>query len=258
MMNLFLTLLVALYARKSSAHGGLANYTVGDTWYRGYDPDTPAEEQLGQPWMIQRSWASIDPIFSVADAGLACNTPAVAPPSHIPISAGANLTAVYWYWLHPVGPMTVWLAACGDAADPYASCADVVDVNALSFFKIWERGLLEGTLAEGSWYQKSFQHWDGSPDLWPVAIPASLRSGTYMVRHEIMSLHIANKPQFYPECAHLNVTGTGDALPAEEKYYARFPGVYSMSNPSINIDVYSEAMKDVKNYTIPGPPVWRG
>ncbi|KAK7983295.1 hypothetical protein PG989_010697 [Apiospora arundinis] len=253
MKSLFLLLLAALHAKISGAHGGLVNYTVGDTWYRGYNPDTPAEDQLGQPWMVQRSWASIDPIFSVADAGLACNAPAAAPPSHIPIAAGANLTAVYWYWLHPVGPMTVWLAACGGG-----SCADVANVNALSFFKIWEGGLLEGTLAEGAWYQKAFQRWDGSPDLWPVPIPASLRPGAYVVRHEIMSLHIANKPQFYPECAHLNVTGTGDALPVDEKYYAKFPGVYSMSDPSINIDVYSEAMKDVTNYTIPGPPVWRG
>ncbi|KAK8121755.1 hypothetical protein PG984_010425 [Apiospora sp. TS-2023a] len=253
MMSVLPLFLAALNAGLCSAHGGLANYTVGDTWYRGYNPDTPANEQLGQPWMVQRSWASIDPIFSVTDAGLACNNPAVAPPSYIPIVAGANLTAVYWYWLHPVGPMSVWLAACGDGA---SSSCEGVDVNALSFFKIWEGGLLEGTLAEGSWYQKAFQHWDGSPDLWPVTIPASLRPGAYVVRHEIMSLHIANKPQFYPECAHLNITGTGDAIPAETKYYAKFPGAYSMDGPSINIDVYSEAMKDVTNYTIPGPPVW--
>ncbi|KAK8064461.1 hypothetical protein PG994_007099 [Apiospora phragmitis] len=277
MIPILISSLLVLGARLSSAHGGLVNYTVGDIWYRGYDPDTPAEDQLGQPWMVQRSWASIDPIFSVTDAGLACNTPAVAPPSYIPIAAGANLTAVYWYWLHPVGPMTVWLAACGNSDSPDASCADIADVNALSFFKIWEGGLIDGTLAEGSWYQKAFQRWDGTPDLWPVTIPASLRPGTYVVRHEITSLHIANKPQFYPECAHLRVTrGTGDgALPTDGKYYVQFPGAYSMSDPSINIDIYSDAMKNVTVccphhmlvcvdllMTIelynPGPPVWMG
>lgn len=83
--------------------------------------------------MTQRIWASIDPIFFINDTGLACNTPGTAPPSYIPIAAGENLTAVYWWWLHPVGPMSVWLAECGE------SCVDV-DVNKLDFFKIWEAG----------------------------------------------------------------------------------------------------------------------
>lgn len=83
--------------------------------------------------MTQRTWASIDPIFFINDTGLACNTPGTAPPSYIPIAAGENITAVYWWWLHPVGPMSVWLAECGE------SCEDV-DVNKLDFFKISEAG----------------------------------------------------------------------------------------------------------------------
>lgn len=31
-----LLLLASLLAPLVAAHGGLANYTVGDTWYRGY------------------------------------------------------------------------------------------------------------------------------------------------------------------------------------------------------------------------------
>ncbi|KAI0002346.1 lytic polysaccharide monooxygenase [Xylariaceae sp. FL0662B] len=232
------------------AHGGLANYTVGDVWYRGYSPDEPLEDQAGQPWMIQRIWASIDPIFFVNDTGLACNNPGTAPSSYIPITAGDNLTAVYWYWLHPVGPMSVWLAECGE------SCDDV-DVNDLSFFKIWQAGLLEGNLAEGMWYQKQFQKWDGEPCLWPATIPATIRPGLYVVRHEILSIHIADKPQFYPECAHLNITGTGTASPSPE-YFAKFPGAYDENDPSVKIDIYSEDMKQVTNYTIAGPPVWEG
>jgi hypothetical protein len=83
--------------------------------------------------MIQRIWASIEPINGVNESGLACNTPGTAPPSYIPITAGQDLTAVYWWWLHPVGPMSVWLADCGE------SCEDV-DVNKIDFFKIWEAG----------------------------------------------------------------------------------------------------------------------
>ncbi|KAI0893577.1 glycoside hydrolase family 61 protein [Annulohypoxylon nitens] len=245
-------IIVALVSLASSvaAHGGLANYTVGDTWYRGYSPDDPLVEQEGQPWMVQRVWASIDPIFFVNDTGLACNNPGTAPPSYIPIAAGDNITAVYWYWLHPYGPMSAWLADCG------GSCENV-NVNDLNFFKIWEAGLLEGNIIEGIWYQKKFQNWDGSPDLWPVTIPATIKPGLYIIRHEILSIHIENRPQFYPECAHLNITGTGTAVPSPE-YFAKFPGSYKEDDPSIRIDIYSDDMKTATNYTIPGPPVWNG
>ncbi|KAK7753070.1 hypothetical protein SLS62_005020 [Diatrype stigma] len=175
----------AFLVRLIRAHGGLANYTVGETWYRGYDPDEPKEEQVGQDWMVQRVWDSIDPIFFVNESGLACNDPGTPPSSYIPIEAGQDLTAVYWYWLHPVGPMSVWLAECD------GPCEDA-DVNQLDFFKIWEAGLLDGTLEEGMWYQKQFQNWDGTPDLWPVTIPSTIKPGLYVIRHEIMSIHVAN------------------------------------------------------------------
>ncbi|KAL2151202.1 hypothetical protein VTH82DRAFT_6300 [Thermothelomyces myriococcoides] len=254
-MALQLLASLALLSVPAVAHGGLANYTVGDTWYRGYDPDLPPEVQLNQTWMIQRQWATIDPIFTVSEPYLACNNPGTAPPSYIPIRAGENITAVYWYWLHAIGPMSVWLARCGDAPD--ADCR-AVDVNQLGWFKIWEAGLLEGpNLAEGLWYQKDFQRWDGSPSLWPVTIPEKLKSGTYIIRHEILSLHVALKPQFYPECAHLNITGGGDLLPPEEAL-VRFPGVYKEDDPSIFIDVYSEENANRTDYTVPGGPIWEG
>ncbi|KAI1810789.1 lytic polysaccharide monooxygenase [Poronia punctata] len=246
----FLSALALALVGRTVAHGGLSNYTVGETWYRGYDPDQPLSDQEGKPWMVQRIWASIDPIFTVNETGLACNNPATAPPSYIPITAGDNLTAVYWWWLHPVGPMSVWLAACGE------SCRHV-DVNELDFFKIWEAGLLDGNVPEGIWYQRQFQNWDGSPDMWPVTIPATLRPGLYVVRHEILSIHIANKPQFYPECAHLNISGTGSRFPSN-RYLVKFPGAYAEDDPSIFIDIYTDKMKNTTNYTIAGPPVWDG
>ncbi|KAL2174812.1 glycoside hydrolase family 61 protein [Thermothelomyces heterothallicus CBS 202.75] len=235
-MALQLLASLALLSVPALAHGGLANYTVGDTWYRGYDPNLPPETQLNQTWMIQRQWVTIDPIFTVSEPYLACNNPGAPPPSYIPIRAGDNITAVYWYWLHAIGPMSVWLARCGDT--PAADCRDV-DVN---------RGL---------WYQKDFQRWDGSPSLWPVTIPKGLKSGTYIIRHEILSLHVPLKPQFHPECAHLNITGGGDLLPSEETL-VRFPGVYEEDDPSIFIDVYSEENANRTDYTVPGGPIWEG
>ncbi|KAK1752973.1 glycoside hydrolase family 61 protein [Echria macrotheca] len=237
----------------AAAHGGLANYTVDGTWYRGFDPSEQSTEQIGQPWMVQRVWSTIDPVFSVSSPFLACNTPGTPSPgmSSIPIRVGDILTAIYWYWLHPVGPMSVWLAPC-----PTGSCADV-DVNQIGWFKIWEAGLLEGNLVEGTWYQKQFQKWDGEPDEWPVVIPRILKPGMYLVRHEILSIHVEEKPQFYPECAHLNITKEDDngVLPPDG-FWKRFPGAYEEDDPSIKINIYAEKYQNTTNYTIPGGPIW--
>jgi len=80
-------------------------------------------------------------------------------------------------------------------------------------------------LAEATWYQKAFQRWDGAPCEWPITIPAALKPGKYLIRHEIISIHVANKPQWYPECGNLNVIGNGDKIPSKEWYY-KFPGAY--------------------------------
>jgi len=336
-----LAVLATLVAvRPTVAHGGLANYTVGDTWYRGYvflcsalfkissrtlrvvdyvavhyevvyttrysvldevvlyttkwpvyyevvvcalqrgllynvvyllqrttvytlqsdtlskqstnffyenrfDPSEPFSEQVSQPWTVQRQWNTIDPIFSITDPFLACNNPGTPPVSYIPIRAGENLTAVYWFWLHPVGPMSVWLTPCGNLA------CEEVDVNEAKWFKVWEAGLLEGpNLAEGVWYQKQFQKWDGSPALWPVTIPANLKRARYIVRHEILSIHVEMRPQFYPQCAHLLVLGEEDTKegkgmpPEKSEYWKKFPGVYEQGDESIFIDIYKEEYKN--------------
>lgn len=247
------SLLLALSATvigSARAHGGCTNYTVGDTWYRGYTPDAPLSDQEGKPWQVQRKWVTIDPIFSVDDKGLACNNPGTRAFAYMPIEAGQNITAVYYYWLHPYGPMSVWLTPCGETCD-------TVDVNEAEWFKIWESGLLSGPVATGQWYQREFQTWDGTPDLWSVTIPESLKPGLYIVRHEILSIHIADKPQFYPECANLNVTGRGGFLPPAE-YMKKFPGAYSADDPSIKIDLYTDEAANTYNYTIPGGRVWPG
>lgn len=224
-----------------------------------YSPYDPPEWQDGQPWLINRKWTSINPVFQPDNMSIACNAPGDPAPASIPINAGDNITAIYYYWLHTVGPMIVWMADChGPCSSFNASEGD--------WFKIAEEGLISGTVTTGMWYQRQFQEWDGSPCLWPETIPKSLKPGNYLIRHEIIALHIANKPQWYPECAHLVVSGNGTSVPSKE-YYAKLPGVWSMdrmlslsrkelrhanggAEPEINIDVYSDA---VRNQTVSLP-----
>jgi hypothetical protein len=202
------------------------------TFRTSYDPFGDQATQDSAPWMVQRKWITNNPIFETNNISLSCNTPGTPARAYIPITAGQNITAVYGYWVHTVGPMIVWLAYCANEAND----CHTFESSVADWFKIGERGLLEGTIEEGTWFQKSFSVWDGSPSLWPETVPKNLRPGRYLVRHEIISLHSANKPQFYPECAHLDISGSGREFPGK-KYMAKIPGVWSMDREFA--DVYS-------------------
>lgn len=250
-MKRVLASVAGLLAQRVAAHGGCLNYTVGDTWYPGYDPYDDHASQDAAPWMPQRSWVTVDPIFETANASLSCNFPGRPARAYISITAGSNITAVYGPWVHTVGPMIAWMAHC-----PNDDCF-TAESSTLDWFKIGQKGLEGGTIELGDWFQKTFSRWDGSPNLWSETVPKSLKGGRYLVRHEIISLHSANKPQFYAECANLEVQGEGAEYP-EEKYMAKFPGVWSMDQPEINIDVYAPGVSNSTVYHIPGPPVWTG
>ena len=66
-------------------------------------------------WMPQRKWISNNPIFETTNSSLSCNTPGTPARAYIPIRAGENITAVYAYWVHTVGPMIAWMAYCDNA-----------------------------------------------------------------------------------------------------------------------------------------------
>ncbi|KAJ7270119.1 glycosyl hydrolase family 61-domain-containing protein [Mycena haematopus] len=95
---------------------------------------------------------------------------------------------------------------------------------------------------------------------WTVKIPSSLKSGQYMIRHELAAVHNPKNsdpttgPQLYIACIQLNVENGGNvSLP---------PGVqakslYSPNGDFANMDVYSGSF-DFAKVAIPGPAVWDG
>ncbi|KAF7670891.1 glycoside hydrolase family 61 protein [Alternaria burnsii] len=251
MWNLFASIAVFL-AHHVSAHGGALNYTVGKTWYPGYDPYGDEAMQDAASWMPQRKWISNNPIFETTNSSLSCNTPGTPARAYIPIRAGENITAAYAYWVHTVGPMIAWMAYCDNADN---DCTTFSSETA-DWFKIGEKGLLNGSIETGEWFQKAFSMWDGSPSLWSERVPVGLQAGRYLVRHEIISLHSANKPQFYPECAHLEVSNDGKGVIPSKEYMVKIPGVWNMDQPEINIDIYSPEISTKTVYIIPGPPIW--
>jgi lytic cellulose monooxygenase (C1-hydroxylating) len=127
-----------------------------------------------------------------------------------PIPAPCNET-----WGHEWGPITAYMAACN------GPCEDV-DVNDGKpiWFKIYEAGLVNGTAGGGFWEQMRLHNGEA----WSVKIPEKLKAGNYLIRHEVIAVHV-QPHQFYMECAQLEVTGYGTTAPNDEDLVA-FPGAY--------------------------------
>lgn len=91
-----------------------------------------------------------------------------------------------------------------------------------------------------------------------VTIPSDIKPGTYVVRHEIISLHNAlnddyikkvSGAQFYPQCAKVKVIGNGTATPPGLK----FPGLYKWDEIGILVNIFYRA----NEYISPGPPLYK-
>lgn len=243
-MKLSISVLVLGGLSLVAGHGGVLEYKFGSSWYFGWKPYNPAAYQTPN---IQREWDTYNPIQDPTVSYLPCNTAGTPGALTASVAAGTKVTAYWNVWPHVIGPVIVWMAACP------GSC-NTTSPSGSAWFKIDQSGLLSGTLSKGVWGMANLVANNNS---WTSTIPATLAPGNYLLRHELIAIHTSNAPQWYPECAQLVVTGSGTATPSAS-YLAAIPGVYSMSDPEINIDIYSNANADVTTYTIPGPAVWTG
>lgn len=168
-------------------------------------------------------------------------------------------------------------------ADCQGPC-DQWDGSGKRWFKIFEAGY-DPIGRPGSYHEGEPSEISTSDRWWHVemvrngvnvTVPATLKPGNYLIRHEVINIE-ANL-QLYPECAQLEVSGDGDAVPQEE-YLVEFPGAYKAEDPGIWIagQVYSQLGHSTfvsssrnplwsvrlgtnmffnQNYTMPGPKVW--
>ena len=87
-----------------------------------------------------------------------------------------------------------------------------------------------------------------------VTLPSTLAPGNYIMRHEIIALHLAvtlGGAEFYPSCTQLRVGGsqTGGPQPSE---LVSLPGAYKDNDPGIfDPNVFNPGA----TYTFPGPPI---
>ncbi|KAK3326847.1 glycosyl hydrolase family 61-domain-containing protein [Apodospora peruviana] len=136
----------------------------------------------------------------MTSADMACNTPHTPIPSAIAeVRAGSTVTFHCTRWLYShKGPISAWMA-------PYKGSVDKVNVNKLQFFKIGE----EAVDSKGVW--GTVKLLDSTNGTWMTTIPADIKSGNYIIRHELIALHFALDtnpgcewspigPQFYMHC----------------------------------------------------------
>ncbi|KAL0957121.1 hypothetical protein HGRIS_003214 [Hohenbuehelia grisea] len=225
------------------AHGGVLYYSNGGSWYDGFKAyNSPSGQST-----IQRPWATYNPIVDANDPTLACNNDGTNPSGQLTatVAAGSKITAFWNEWPHDTGPMLVYLAKC-----PGSTCTGV-NSNTLSWFKIDHSGLLSGTVAAGTWASGQMIAQNNS---WTTTIPSTVPPGAYLIRHETIALHLL-PAQFYPECAQIQITGSGSRAPLASEL-TTFPGGYKSSDPGLSVDLYGQAAKTQTTYVIPGPPLY--
>ncbi|KAF2636742.1 hypothetical protein P280DRAFT_501017 [Massarina eburnea CBS 473.64] len=236
----------ALLLATASAHGGVGTYYIGSTAYQGWQPYNSASGQS----TIQRQYSTFDPILvaGISTVNIRCNNAGILGTGPIgTVAAGGTIKAHWTQWTHRPTSVMVYMAKC-----PSSGC-NSWDGSGKVWFKIDEKGLVSGTQNAGKWAGDTIL----DTLEWTSTVPAGLTAGDYLVRHELLAVHQANNPQFYPECAQFTITGSGASSPAAD-YLVSFPGAYSASDPGIDFNIDSDAAKTATTYIVPGPSIWPG
>lgn len=245
--------LLLLGAAQVAAHG-FVQYIIADgVQYRGYDPgfryQDPPPRVPG--WYANNTDIGFVAPQSFGDPDIICHKSARPGEEHVRVRAGSNVTLRWLTWPEShVGPILDYLAPCPDSG-----CAgDALDKTQLAFVKLAQSGLKPGVAPDTDWLRAwVVDDFIRAGFEWVVTIPRDIRSGYYVLRHEIIALHgawDANGAQAYPQCINLNVTDGGDT---EVAGGASPTGFYDAEDPGIRFSVYSGAT----TYPFPGPPLWR-
>jgi hypothetical protein len=85
-----------------------------------------------------------------------------------------------------------------------------------------------------------------------VTLPTQVAPGDYLIRNEIIALHLAQTlggAEFYPSCTQVRIGGSQTGTPNQT---VLFPGAYNDNDPGIfDPNIYNNGAP----YTFPGPPV---
>ncbi|KAF7368732.1 hypothetical protein MVEN_00198000 [Mycena venus] len=239
---LFLPLLAVPYV---SAHGFVHKVWIGTKTYLG---NTPNAEPTNS---IVRQIDSVDPVKGADNPNVNCGNDAQLAGDIADANPGDNMSFLWTggdlsTWPHNIGPMLTYMASCGST-----DCTTFNSTNA-KWFKIAQIGRIPGD-SDGTWFQNRLFANAGVPA--NVTLPATLAPGNYIIRHEIIALHLATSPggaEFYPSCSQIRVGGSQTGAPTDDELVS-LPGAYSDNDPGILVPNVFDTPPPP--YTFPGPPI---
>jgi hypothetical protein len=228
-----------------SAHGYVQNVILNGNTFTAFLPFQDNYDPKPSPKRITRHIPDDGPVTDFNSKSIVCNVGAQdasqRTTSHGAVPAGGDVTFRWDRWpTDHHGPVTTYMASCGTDCSNFDATGNV-------WFKIDQLGLVSGTTDTGTWASDVLIANNIS---WTVTIPPKLKSGAYLIRHEILALHSAGAPQFYPHCSQLVVTGSGTATPSSSELVA-IPGIYK-NDQSTMINIWNNGQT---KYTIAGPAV---
>ncbi|KDR84237.1 hypothetical protein GALMADRAFT_236924 [Galerina marginata CBS 339.88] len=221
-----------------------AHFTMQYIWNQGVD------QGLNN---FIRITPSNNPVTDVTSTDLTCNVNGLTGTGVNTLSIPAGRTITFEWHQHaqrtgedPIsgghkGPVQVYIAKAPSTAASFNGQGAV-------WTKIYSSGLLN----------PSTQQWatdvvNATAGKHSVTIPASLPKGDYLLRSEIIALHVASTypgAQFYIGCAQVTITSGGTASPPK----IALPGAYKSTDPGITVNIYN----NLQSYTAPGGAVWSG
>lgn len=231
----------AILLSRASAHGYVSGVVADGTYYQGYNPNfqymqsPPSVAGWSDPENLGNGFVN-----DYTSPDIICHLSATPGQAYATVAAGGKVELQWTAWPESHhGPMISYLANCN------GECTDV-DKTALMFNKIDEAGLVDGSVAPGSWASDEMI---ANNNTWVTTIPSTVAPGKYVLRHETIALHSAGEvggAQNYPQCVNLEVTGSGtDSLSAGTLGTA----LYTADDAGLVYNIYQANTE----YPIPGP-----
>lgn len=241
LLNAIIYLSVILQAGQVLGHGFVAQVDIAGRSYKGFAPFEGGRRTDS----IVRQIANTQPVKGSWNPDLVCGRQAANADQIADVNPGETVSfhwkgAGHTAWPHNAGPILTYMASCGSTP-----CNKFNPAGA-RWFKI--SNLVKKS--NGEWFQADVQR--GIP--MNVQIPSSLAPGNYLIRQEIIALHLATQKgghEHYPSCTQLRVGGHQTGRPAE-KDLVNIPGAYYDDHPGLWVkNLWEHGLK----YQVPGPAV---
>lgn len=260
----------AVLVTTAAAHSHIDYVTVNGLLYPGYIPrlgPNNSAETVG--WAQTALDDGFVPPSNYTSPDIICHKDGSPPRAHIPVSPGDKIHMQWNGWpASHQGPILSYLAPCDSTNTKNDDGCASVDKTKLEFTKIDDSAPVffnDSGGPPGFWSTNTLI---ASNNSWLVGLPTSLSPGAYVLRHELIALHYANRTdgaQNYPQCVNLWVTAAGakqraavrplrkrgtvaNALSRREKGHLATE-MYHADDPGIKIDIY----ESMTTYQIPGP-----